>query len=166
MRKAFLKIVGAFGFLLVGLAFPAGAQQVKVIKYHELQQLRQAPHDTLYILNFWATWCRPCIKEMPFFEAAGQQYKDQPVQVVLVSMDAAQDLDRRVVPFVRKRNLKSRLLLLDETDANTWIDQLEPKWSGAIPATILFNNKRGHYHFVEKELSEKELQDLIKKYQP
>jgi thiol-disulfide isomerase/thioredoxin len=153
-------------FLLVGMALSGHAQQVKVIKFHELQQLRQAPHDTLYILNFWATWCRPCIKEMPYFEAAGQQYKNQPVQVVLVSMDAAQDLESRVRPFVRRRNLKTRLLLLDETDANTWIDKLEPKWSGAIPATMLYNNKRGQYHFVEKELSEPELQVLIQKFKP
>ncbi|MEJ8801221.1 TlpA disulfide reductase family protein [Pontibacter sp. H249] len=147
-------------------ASPAFAQEVKVIKYKELEQLRNAPHDTLYVVNFWATWCKPCIKEMPYFEALTEQYKNQPVRVVLVSMDAAEDLDKRVKPFVQKRSLKSDVMLLDEVDANTWIDKLEPKWSGAIPATMVFNNKRKQYEFVEKELSQEELQRMIKKYKP
>ncbi len=152
--------------LLLLFAAPAFAQNVKVIKFAELQKLRQQPHDTLYVVNFWATWCKPCIKELPYFEAVNEQYKKQPVRVVLVSMDAADDLEKRVKPFVQKRGMKSDLLLLDETDANTWIDKLEPKWSGAIPATILFNNKRKQYEFVERELTQDELQKLILKYKP
>ena len=167
-------MTGKTGKLLALLAavalWPAASalaqQQVKTIKFKELQELRQAPHDTLYVVNFWATWCKPCIKELPYFEAANQQYKGQPVRVILVSMDAVEDLDSRVKPFVKKRNLQSRLLLLDEPDANSWIDKLEPKWSGAIPATMLFNNKRKQYEFVERELSEKELQQLITKHKP
>ncbi|MDO6390479.1 TlpA disulfide reductase family protein [Pontibacter sp. BT731] len=142
------------------------AQTVTTIKFDQLQELRQAPHDTLYVVNFWATWCKPCIKEMPYFEAAHAQYKDQPVRVILVSMDAVQDKEKRVLPFVQKRKLQSRLYLLDEPDGNTWIDRIEPKWSGAIPATMFFNNKRGQYEFIEREISEKELQELITKYKP
>ncbi|MCC9166459.1 TlpA family protein disulfide reductase [Pontibacter harenae] len=166
MMKHRFTILAATAILCIATALGASAQEVKVIKFDQLEQLRQSPHDTLYVVNFWATWCKPCIKEMPYFEAANQQYQDQPVQVVLVSMDAAQDMEKRVKPFVQKRNLQSRLLLLDETDANTWIDKLEPKWSGAIPATIFFNNKRKQYEFVERELTQEELQNLINKYKP
>ncbi len=152
----------------LGLLFctAAQAQTVTTIKFDQLQELRQAPHDTLYVVNYWATWCKPCIKEMPYFEAAHAKYKDQPVRVILVSMDALQDMEKRVLPFVQKRNLKSRLYLLDEVDGNSWIDRIEPKWSGAIPATMFFNNKRGQYEFIEREISEKELQELITKYKP
>jgi thiol-disulfide isomerase/thioredoxin len=142
------------------------AQEVSTIKFDQLQELRQSPHDTLYVVNFWATWCKPCIKEMPYFEAAHTQNKDQPVRVILVSMDAVQDMEKRVMPFVQKRNLQSRLYLLDEPDGNTWIDRIEPKWSGAIPATMFFNNKRGQYEFIEREISEQELKELITKYKP
>ena len=142
------------------------AQTVTTIKFDQLQELRQLPHDTLYVVNFWATWCKPCIKEMPYFEAAHAKYKDQPVRVILVSMDAVQDMQNRVIPFVQKRKLQSRLYLLDEPDGNTWIDRIEPKWSGAIPATMFFNNKRRQYEFIEREISEKELQELITKYKP
>ncbi len=140
------------------------AQEVKVIKFKELEALRNNPSDTLYVVNFWATWCKPCIKELPFFEAAQTKYKNQPVKVILVSMDSKVDLNTKVIPFVKKRNLKTKLYLLDEPDANSWIDKIEPKWSGAIPATIFFNNRRQVYYFVEKELHEPELFDLIEKF--
>ena len=151
---------------LLSLAgFTAQAQSVNVVKFDELQKLRNSPTDTLYVVNFWATWCGPCIKEMPYFEAINQQYKDQPVRVILVSMDDAQDL-QKVKNFMQRRKIASVVWLLDETDANAWIDKLEPKWSGAIPATMLFNNKRKQYNFVEKELKEDELQTLVKQFKP
>ncbi|TXK47421.1 TlpA family protein disulfide reductase [Pontibacter qinzhouensis] len=157
----------AFALLLsVAAALPALAQEVKVIKYAELEQLRQLPHDTLYVVNFWATWCGPCVKELPYFEAANKQYKNQPVKVILVSMDAVQDLEKRVNTFAKKRSLQSELLLLDEPDGNTFIDKVDQKWTGAIPATIMFNNKRNTYYFLEGEMKEEQLQQLIQKYKP
>ncbi|MGV3541111.1 MAG: TlpA family protein disulfide reductase [Rufibacter sp.] len=150
-------------FCFIGLQ--AQAQQVKVIKFDQLQKLRKSNSDTLYVVNFWATWCGPCIKELPYFEALSKQYKGQPVRVVLVSMDVIKDLTK-VKTFLQKRKMTSEVWLLNETDANSWIDKLEPKWSGAIPATFLFNNKRKQYHFVEKELKQDELQALVKKFKP
>ena len=164
-RTLYKSFSAALIFALLTVA-PAFSQEVEVIKFKELQQLRQSAGDTLYVVNFWATWCKPCIKELPYFEAASAAYKDQPVKVILISMDAAEDLEKRVRPFVQKRGLKADVMLLDETDGNTWIDKLEPKWSGAIPATLLFNNKRNQYEFVEREMTEEELQNLIKKYKP
>ncbi|QCR25126.1 TlpA disulfide reductase family protein [Pontibacter sp. SGAir0037] len=163
LKSRFLLLAAA---LTVLITFHVSAQEVKVIKYEGLEKLRQAPGDTLYIVNFWATWCGPCVKELPYFEAANQQYKDQPVKVILVSMDAVQDLDKKVTNFVKKRNLQSRLYLLDEVDGNSWIDKLEPKWTGAIPATIMFNNKRKQYVFFEGEMKEAQLQQLIQQHKP
>ncbi|MFD2513073.1 TlpA family protein disulfide reductase [Pontibacter locisalis] len=165
MRTILTKLFAPFALAMI-IATAASAQDVKVIKFNELQGLRNSAADTLYVVNFWATWCKPCIKEMPYFEAVTQEYKDKPVRVVLVSMDAAEDLENRVKPFVKRRELKSDVMLLDEVDANSWIDKLEPKWSGAIPATMVFNNKRKQYEFVEKELTKEELQSLIEKYKP
>lgn len=155
-------MLSLFGLLV--MAYSAQAQKVDVIKYNGLQTLRNQPHDTLYVVNFWATWCRPCVKELPYFEAASQRYKNQPVKVLLVSMDAVEDLDTRVKPFIKKRNMQANVLLLDEVDGNSWIDKIEPKWSGAIPATMVFNNKRGVYEFREAEMTEQELTSLIEKY--
>ncbi|WP_299762718.1 TlpA disulfide reductase family protein [uncultured Pontibacter sp.] len=164
MIKVKLKLLLASLLLLLLTATAAPAQDVEVIKFADLKALREQPADTLYVVNFWATWCRPCIKELPYFEGANQKYKNQPVKVILVSMDAVEDLDSRVKTSVQKRGLQSEVLLLDEVDGNSWIDKIEPKWSGAIPATMVFNNKRGLYEFREAEMTEEELTELIEKY--
>ncbi|MFC5269972.1 TlpA family protein disulfide reductase [Adhaeribacter terreus] len=160
MKQSWLKL------FLLSLIFLSGslfvrAQEVKVIKFAELQALRNNPSDTLFVMNFWATWCKPCVKELPYFEAINTKYKGQPVKVMLVSMDSKKDLQTKVLPFVKKRNLRSDLYLLDEPDANSWIDKLELKWSGAIPATIFFNNQKQLYRFEEKEFHEAELYGLV-----
>ena len=157
--------ISLFATILCLTGLCVQAQDVNVVKFEKLQELRNSDSDTLYIVNFWATWCGPCIKEMPYFEAVNKQYQNQPVRVILVSMDAKQEL-QKVKSFLKKRKLASEVWLLDEVDANTWIDKLEPKWSGAIPATIVFNNKRKQYHFVEKELKGDELQALVKNFKP
>ncbi|MFD1754960.1 TlpA family protein disulfide reductase [Rufibacter sediminis] len=148
------------GFLLTGSAV-AQTQKVPMVKLPHLQKYLNSTSDTTYIINFWATWCKPCIEELPNFEALQKQYAGQPVQVVLVSMDFAKDLEKKVVPFVTRHKLQSRVFLLDEPDQNAWIDLVDPSWSGAIPATLFVNNARKQRLFVEKPITLAQLQDYM-----
>ncbi|QHL88559.1 redoxin domain-containing protein [Nibribacter ruber] len=151
--------------LLVGLASSRGAvaqnAHVPVIKLAQLQHYLNSSADTTYIINLWATWCKPCIEEIPHFEALQKQYANQPVKVLLVSLDFAKDLDKKVIPFVQRRQLKSTVLLLDEPDYNSWIDAFDPAWSGALPATLFFNNAKQQRLFVEKPLTPALLQEYL-----
>jgi len=133
------------------------AQQVAVIKLPDLQKRLARPSDTTYVVNFWATWCAPCIKELPSFEQLNTTYAKQKVKVLLVSMDYASQLDKKVKPFVAKRGLKSEVVLLNEPDPNSWIDKLDPKWSGAIPFTLMVNNQKKKRQAFEKEFTQAEL---------
>ena len=151
------------GFVLIfltALAFSVSAQQAKVVKLAELQKVMNDPNGPVKVINFWATWCAPCIKELPLFERLSQQRKD--VAVTLVSMDM--DLDpnpEKVHKFVARKKLTSSVLILDETNPNSYIDQIDKQWSGALPATIIINNKTGKRVFVDHELHEGELEKLI-----
>ena len=140
-----------------------GTADVEVIKFTGLQQIFTKKSDKLQVINFWATWCAPCIKELPYFEAAGKTYSDK-IEVTLISLDFVEDLDRRVKPFVSKRKLESKVVLLDEIDYNSWIDKVDPSWSGAIPATFVINPKTGKRKFVEKELEKGELEQMLKEF--
>ncbi len=120
--------------------------------------------DTVYVVNFWATWCMPCIKELPYFEKLNETYKDRKVKVTLVSMDLPKQAESRLIPFIRKKKLRSEVVLLDDPDANAWIEKVDPAWSGAIPATLIYNrNTRKFYErtFTYEEL-ETEVKQLIK----
>jgi thiol-disulfide isomerase/thioredoxin len=137
------------------------AQEVKVIKLPELNALLSLPHDTLYVVNFWATWCGPCVKELPYFEQLRAEYADKPMKILLVSLDFRRELEAKVLPFIRKRNMQSEVLLLDETDYNKWIDNIDSSWEGNIPVTLIFNHYRELRQFVAKEVNYEQLKALV-----
>lgn len=146
--------------LFLSLNLSVSAQQAQLIKLAQLQELMDAKTDHIKVINFWATWCAPCVKEMPLFEKLGQDRSD--VKVTLVSMDL--DLDpnpEKVHKFVARKKIQSQVLILDETNPNSWIDKVDKNWSGALPATIIINGKTGQRKFVEKELHEGDLEKLI-----
>ncbi|WP_240336887.1 TlpA family protein disulfide reductase [Rufibacter psychrotolerans] len=159
-RMSFFLCALVLGFLLPEKAV-AQTGKVPLVKLSHLQKYLNSTSDTTYVINFWATWCKPCIEELPHFEAVQQQYQGKPVQVVLVSMDFAKDLERKVVPFVQRNKLKSTVFLLDEPDQNAWIDLVDPSWSGAIPATLFVNNARKQRLFLEKPLTLAQLQEHL-----
>lgn len=147
-------------FLVAGSAMAQSAK-VPLVKLPHLQRYLTSVSDTTYIINFWATWCKPCIEELPHFEAVQKKYAQKPVQVILVSMDFAKDLAKKVVPFVNRNNLQSTVFLLNEPDQNAWIPVIDPAWSGAIPATLILNNARQQRVFIEKQLTAAQLQAYL-----
>lgn len=150
-----------FLFLLLLLsASGLQAQNIPIIQQQELLDLLAKEDDTLRVVNFWATWCGPCVKELPHLEQLQRDNLEQPLRVILVSLDFPSQLQKRVVPFVKKRKLRSTVLLLDGGDPNLWIDRVEPRWSGSIPATLfLYKGKR---IFYEGQISEQELEQYVK----
>jgi thiol-disulfide isomerase/thioredoxin len=147
------------GFVL--LSTSAFSQKAKIIRLNDLEKIIESKSEKILIINFWATWCGPCIKELPLFEKLNQENRPD-VKVTLVSMDL--DLDPnpdKVYRFLSRKNLQSEVLLLNEQNPNEWINRIEKQWSGALPATIVINQKTGQRKFVEKELHEGDLERLI-----
>jgi thiol-disulfide isomerase/thioredoxin len=145
-----------FLFCAIMTLFISGTLQaqksVEVMSLEEFQPVLQQNNDTVYIVNFWATWCKPCVAEMPYFEQLHAKYKDQKVRVILVSLDVFRQLETKLIPFVEKNKIQSRVLMLNEKDPNKYIDKIEPRWSGAIPATIFYKGKKREFvedHFED-----------------
>lgn len=151
--------------LLFFVALGVSAQeQAKIVKLPELQELISGKGEGIRVINFWATWCAPCVKEMPLFEKLAQERKD--VQVTLVSMDLDLDPDpAKVYKFVTRKKLQSQVIILDEKNPNSYIELIDKSWSGALPATIVVNSRTGQRKFVEKELHEGDLEKLIAEVQ-
>jgi thiol-disulfide isomerase/thioredoxin len=93
-------------------------------------------------VNFWATWCKPCIEELPYLEQLHQDKFDDPVNVILVSLDFINQLEEKLIPFIQEFKLRSTVVVLDDPDANSWIDKVDPTWSGAIPATFIYQRDK------------------------
>ncbi|MGE0587236.1 MAG: thioredoxin domain-containing protein [Cyclobacteriaceae bacterium] len=149
-------------FILLGFCWlTASAQsEAPLVKIQHLEKVMQAESDQIQVINFWATWCAPCIKELPLFEKLNADRQDVKVTLVSVDIDLDPDPDK-VHRFIARKKLKSDVVILNETDPNSWIDKIDKSWSGAIPATLIVNSSTGKRKFVEKELKEGDLEDLI-----
>jgi thiol-disulfide isomerase/thioredoxin len=141
--------------LLILPHIEVAGQTVEAINAEELVSLTAQEGDTTYVINFWATWCSPCVKEIGYFEKLHQEYKNQTLKVILVSLDFPNQLDRRVIPFLEEKGISADVKIMTDTDYNAWIDRVDPSWSGAIPATLIYQGDRRL--FLEKEVTYKEL---------
>jgi thiol-disulfide isomerase/thioredoxin len=151
---------GLFAILLL-FTSASYAQKAEIIKLDKLQEIINRKTDKIQVVNFWATWCGPCVKELPLFEKLHSAGSPD-VRITLVSMDLDLDPDpTKVYKFIERKKLQSEILILDEQDANSWIDKVEKKWSGALPATIIINQKTGQRKFIDRELHEGDLERLI-----
>jgi len=136
---------------------------IPIISLQQLEKITQGD-ATLYIINFWATWCKPCVEELPYFEKINEQYKHKGVETILVSLDFKEDIKEKVQPFVIENQIKSKVYLLDIEKQKGWIDQVNPSWSGAIPATIIQSKHIKNTFFKEGELSLDQLKEQVEKY--
>ncbi|WP_235894406.1 TlpA disulfide reductase family protein [Flavobacterium zepuense] len=133
---------------------------VNAYEYSGLEYYLKQKNDTTYVVNFWATWCVPCVEELPNFEKINAKYKENKVKVILVSLDMAKMVETKLLPFINQKQIKSQVLLLRDPDADSWIPKVDSTWSGAIPATLIYNKdmrkfyeRSFTYDELEKEIS-------------
>ena len=158
MKNKLLKI-SFFLFLLFSVK--GYNQNVKLLTINQLNERIKNGKDSTYVVNFWATWCAPCIKELPHFEKLGAEYKSDKLAVLLVSLDFKSKLASNVVPFVKRKNLKNEVFLLNESNPQEFIDRIDSSWSGSIPATLFIKGDKRK--FVESEFTYEQLLTEYKK---
>jgi thiol-disulfide isomerase/thioredoxin len=123
---------------------------IRTYNFKEFQPFLNRTNDTVYVINFWATWCGPCRKELPDLEKLHLDYSGEKVRVLLVSLDFPDDVNGSLLPFIKQNNITAEVLLLDDPDSNAWIDRVYPSWSGALPATLIY--KKNERKFFNKAI--------------
>ena len=136
--------------------------KLEIHDYNGLEKYLHFKDDKTYVVNFWATWCAPCVKELPHFEALNKNYADKNVEVMLVSLDFPHQYDKKLKPFIKENDLQSKILVLDDTDMNTWIPKVNENWDGAIPVTIIYN--KDTRKFYDKTFTYEELETELKQF--
>jgi thiol-disulfide isomerase/thioredoxin len=128
--------------------------------FDEFEHILHQDNDTTYLINFWATWCSPCVAELPYIDAMHDKYKNEKFKSILVSLDFEKQIDSRLIPFLNKNKIQSDIIVLLDGKSSRWIDKVDNEWSGAIPITIVYNNNKRA--FYEKQFhSEEEMIELI-----
>lgn len=142
-------IIIVFFLLITGRIF-AQDKDIPILKFPDLEKLLHQKSDSVFVINFWATWCGPCRRELPEFEKIHQEYAREKVKVLLVSLDFPSRLDSGLNPFLKSNRITAPVVLLNEPDANAWIDKVDPGWTGSLPATLIY--KGSNRLFYEREL--------------
>jgi thiol-disulfide isomerase/thioredoxin len=140
----------------------ADSQSIKKWKITDLEEYI-AKSDTPVIVSFWATYCVPCVKEIPYFQEVVKKHKDKGVKLLLVSLDFKESFPDKISTFADKRKFTSPIVWLDETNADYFCPKIDSKWSGVMPATLFINNKKGHRSFFEEEMPKDKFEAEVKK---
>lgn len=133
---------------------------ISQLNFEQFEPYLQKDNDSLYIINFWATWCAPCREELPAMEKINDKYEEHKVKVILVSVDFANQIQSKLIPFVKEQNIKSQVLHLSDPDQNSWINKVDPNWSGSIPFTLIY--KGSFRQSYEKVFQFHELDSIVK----
>ena len=150
-----------FGILLFFSCNNPSKETIEVVDFDGLYSKIDLSSDKTYVINFWATWCAPCVKELPYFEEVNKELKDQNTEVILVSLDFPSQIETKLKPYLKRNKIKSRVILLDDSKMNTWVPKVSEKWDGGIPATLIVN--ASIYNFYPKPFKKEELFTEINK---
>jgi thiol-disulfide isomerase/thioredoxin len=147
----------------VGLEPPIFSMPLIVFKdFNDLQKnFIDLKSNKIKVINFWATWCKPCVRELPYFQSLSiKEGKD--FDFYLVSLDKPADAVK-VSEFLSKKQITITSSLLADSNSNEWINKVSEEWSGSIPATLVMTNDKSY--FFEKEFeSYNELYLELSKY--
>ena len=141
--------------------FKSKGVEIPMYDFESFKPLLKINDGKTRVINFWATWCKPCVAELPYFELINSRYPDDKVEVILVSLDLPRHVESKLIPFVKKQKIESRVILLDDPDANSWIPKVSKDWSGSIPATIIYKGNTSN--FYERSFTYNELEKELKK---
>lgn len=134
---------------------------IPIINFDELYSKIDLSTDNTYVINFWATWCSPCVKELPYFEYINQEFSEKNVKVILVSLDFPSQLNTKIKPYIFSKNILSEVVLLDDADINSWVPRVSQRWDGGIPATLIVN--KTNYNFYPDPFKKDQLiSEIIK----
>ena len=150
------------GFLLFFALGTAAGQDIAKLKITDIEKYIANGNGDILVINFWATFCKPCVAEIPFFISTVEKYKSNRVKLMLVSLDMPSYYPARITSFAKKHKFKSNIVWLDESNADYFCPKIDSAWSGSIPATLIINTATGYRKFAEEEMTRESFEMAIK----
>jgi len=131
-------------------------QTIKKVKITEVDEyIKNSDHPV--VVNFWATWCAPCVAEVPDFMTTIKKYDSAKVEFVMVSLDFASSFPKEIVSSIKKHRFNATFFWLNETKADYFCPIVDPKWDGAIPSTLFINNKINYRKFFGRPMTDRQI---------
>jgi thiol-disulfide isomerase/thioredoxin len=116
---------------------------VAVISVEQLHDLIRRDSGNVVLVNAWATWCQPCIEELPRLARLSKEYAEKPLRIILVSADEAELAATSVKKTLTGAGIVLQTYLVAGGGDEYFINSMSPKWSGALPTTFLYDKQGG-----------------------
>ncbi len=133
---------------------------VKIISTAELEKLIKERNGKPLLINVWATWCAPCREEFPDLVKIAENFGDK-IDVVGISVDFPEEIDSKIIPFLKKHNAQFANYVVKVTDPEDFINLLNKDWFGAIPATFIYDEKGNQKEFLIGKQSYKNFEEVL-----
>jgi thiol-disulfide isomerase/thioredoxin len=147
-------LVTATFLLITSFGFSQSIKKVKITEVEEY--IKNSDHPI--VLNCWATWCAPCVEEIPYFMQTVKQYSDQKVELLLVSCDFANSYPNKILDLIKKKHFEATFFWLNETNADYFCPKIDPRWDGTLPSTLFVNPKTGYRKFFGRPMTDRQIE--------
>ncbi|WP_116106628.1 TlpA disulfide reductase family protein [Lewinella sp. IMCC34191] len=118
---------------------PASAPKIYQ-DYVAVAPLFEQQGDTTYLINFWATWCKPCLEELPLLQQLSEDHADDALQIILVSLDTEPSAIDRIPAYLKEQRIELPTIVLTD-EGNEWKRNLDDKWDGSLPTTLIYRKE-------------------------
>jgi thiol-disulfide isomerase/thioredoxin len=140
--------------------------KVGALKPADFAKFKDSAKGKVLVLNFWATWCGPCVAEFPELVALDAKYRDKGVKLVGITADDPGDVQPKVIPFIKKQKVTFDIVLQDTEDPQEMMDQINKEWPGVLPATFVYD-KQGNlaysrFGIIDRDLLIEEIEKALK----
>jgi thiol-disulfide isomerase/thioredoxin len=155
-------VIVSITFLYMLFAKQSSAQRLSILPFEDLRKMYEVSNDTTYIVHFFASWCAPCVKELPVILEFEKAHAADLMKIIYVSLDEVSSYKKSLLPFLEKLKLHSTVFMIKETDVNIWIPKIDANWSGVIPANFVINTAKNYKVFKAGILDKNELNGYLK----
>jgi len=149
-------------FILLSVKFTYSQELIYLNNLEDIENIKKESAGKVMVINFWATWCKPCVEEFPDLIKIHHDFKNDNVKLILISLDFKEDIDSKLYLFLKNNNVDFTTYHLEVRNPDDIINYFDKKWDGGIPATFIFD-KSGNlqqyilgsrdFNFFEKEIN-------------
>lgn len=104
----------------------------------------------ILFINFWATWCVPCVEEFPDLVKIYNEYKDSDFEFLSISVDLPSDIETKVKPFLEEQSAEFTVVVAEEKRSDRIINLINPDWNGAVPVTVIYDKDGIRKDFISE----------------
>ena len=149
--------------LLFAILFQANLPKITQVDEHLLRETIDHSRGHVVLVNFWATWCGPCVAEFPDILRLRREYSERGLELLFVSIDEpGKDMDV-VSRFLRKMGVDFETYMKHTRNDEAFINSVSISWSGALPATFIYDRKGRLVHTL---IDEQSFEDLSNRVEP